>query len=146
MLSLKHKVSGIVAMGMPLRFRFDALLRLYTRIASKFSDFQKKYYPPKDMHVVRKKVHYTVIPLPKFKDLFFIIEKTRKALPRINLPVLIMQSSTDGTMRAGNAKSIYNKLGSQSKKLVFIPNSYHVFVMDRNKRIAFREILDFLEH
>lgn len=145
LLAKRHKIKKIVALAMPLHFRYNLFVKIYTSIASKFKDFQLKRYYKKDLHVVSKKVHYKVFALPRFRDLFTIMERTRQVLPKIKVPSLIMQSSTDGTLRIGNAKRIYKLLGSYDKKLVFIPDSYHVFVMDRNKHIAFKEIMDFLD-
>ena len=143
-ISQKSKVKGIVSLAMPLKFKFNFLLKLYTRIRARFHNFQKKHYHEKDLHVVKNKVHYKVLPLPKFKDLFFLMGETKKVLPIIKVPVLIMQSTTDGTVTRKNAKNIYDLIKHDSKKLVFIPDSYHVFVMDKNRKIVFVEILEFL--
>lgn len=143
-ISQKYKVKGIVALAMPLKFRYNFLLKIYTRIRGNFQDFQNKHYREKDLHVVRHKVHYKVFPLPKFRDLFFLMGETRKVLPQISAPVLIMQSTTDGTVNDKNAKNIYDLIKHDNKKLVFIPDSYHVFVMDKNRKMAFVEILEFL--
>ena len=145
-ISEKNKVKGIVALAMPLKFRYNFLLKLYTRIRGMFQNFQKKHYHEKDLHVVKHKVHYKVFPLPKFRDLFFLMGKSRKVLPKINVPVLIMQSTTDGTVNDKNAQNIYDLIKHDNKKLVFIPDSYHVFVMDKNKKMAFVEIMEFLNY
>ena len=140
----KSNIKGIVSLAMPLKFRYNCLLNLYTRIRGTFQNFQKKHYHEKDLHVVKHKVHYKVFPLPKFRDLFFLMGETKKVLPKIKVPVLIMQSTTDGTVNDKNAKSIYDLIKHDKKKLVFIPDSYHVFVMDKNKQTAFVEIMEFL--
>ena len=97
------------------------------------------------IHVVRKKVHYKKIPLKSVQEVLFLTKKTEKILPKIKIPVLVMQSSTDANLNKDNAKYLYEHLSSKNKKLVFIPDSYHVFISDRNKNMAFKEIDKFLK-
>jgi carboxylesterase len=72
------------------------------------------------------------------------MRRSVKDLPEISVPALIMQSETDMLLNEQNAYSIYNKLGSKDKRIFFVPDSYHVFCLDKNKKIAFKEIFKFI--
>ena len=42
------------------------------------------------------------------------------------------------------ATALLSELVNKNKKIVFIPDSYHVFIIDKYKEIAFKEIYDFI--
>ena len=56
-----------------------------------------------------------------------------------------MQTETDFMITKSNAEYIYNNLKSEKRKLCFIPDSYHVFIVDKNREIAFTEIYNFIK-
>ncbi|MFH1209769.1 MAG: alpha/beta fold hydrolase [archaeon] len=147
LLKQNKKVKGIISLGTPLFFRFGLTIRLFLPFMYLFKDFQKKYYPEEIRKVIEdnKKVHYKYYPVNTAFSVLKIMKMTKKNLVNIEKPVLVMQSSKDITLDNDNALYIFNKIKSINKKLVFIPDSYHVFIMDKYKEMAFDEIYEFIK-
>ena len=85
-----------------------------------------------------------MIPTKSVPQMLRIVDEVKAMLPKIKKPILIMQALDDMQLGTRNAHYIYNKVSSKQKKLVFIPDSYHVFVLDKNKSMAFKEIYSFI--
>ena len=142
----KKKVAGLVTMGTPIFFRRDRTFKVVLALTSMFMNFVKKrYHIERDRELVKKKVHYKEFPLNCLGSMSRFMRHSVKDLPGIKVPALIMQSETDALLNEQNAYSIYNKLGSKDKKIFFVPDSYHVFCLDKNKGKAFREIFKFIK-
>ncbi len=144
-LSSKHSLDGIVLLGTPMFFKRHRLLRTLLQLYARLQRYQKKMYPKNiDKKIFQGKVHYDRIPLNNTFDLFKIIKESKKILPEITCPTLIMQSSSDYIIKQDNAQFIYNNIKSKIKDIVFIPPSYHVFIVDRYKKKAFDESYNFI--
>lgn len=150
----KSDVRGFIMMGMPLIFAgmFQILFTIFAPvmtytipIITKFKRFWVKDYPASAKKLMKKKVHYTKFPLKKIIDIKKIIMKTRKVLPTLKKPVLIMDSSSDHVLNEDNPKAIYKLIGGKEKQMVLIPKSYHVFLRDKNRMKAFKAIDQFIK-
>jgi len=141
------KIKGIISLGTPIFFRFGLTIRLFFPFMYLFKDFQKKYYTEEIKKVIEdnKKVHYDYYPLNTIFSVLKVMKMTKRILFKIDKPVLIMQSSKDITLSNSNALYLFNNIRSNKKKLVFIPDSYHVFIIDKYKKMAFDEIYDFIK-
>ena len=110
-----------------------------------FKKYQHKRYRNHDLEIIKHKVHYRSIPIQKVRDVLILNRKARKALPKIKKPALVMQSSTDYQLDNKNAEILYKKLGSKRKRLFYVPDSYHVFTLDKNTEMASAEIYRFIK-
>ncbi len=144
-IATEKKVKGIILMGTPMFFKKDFSKKLTIRILGLFKNFIKKRYDEKVKKVIKKKINYMQIPIKSLNEVAKVIKESEKILPLIKIPTLIMQSSTDHILPKENAELIYKKLGSKIKEKIFIPNSYHVFCIDKNKNIAFKKIAEFIK-
>ncbi|MEM4260373.1 MAG: alpha/beta hydrolase [Candidatus Woesearchaeota archaeon] len=141
------RYKGIIIMSMPVELKkIEEFILLLTPFLSNFKKTIKKRYP-KDKNVMRiqkTKIHYPVVPLKNAADLMDGILISKDELKKINIPALVMQSKTDHHFGENTALKIMSLLKTQNKTLKFIPNSYHVFVLDKYRHIAFKYILDFI--
>jgi len=144
-LATKKKINLLITMGTPMFFKNELSKKLIMRVLSLFRNFVKKKHGKKIKKIIKKKVHYMQVPLKSLREVAKIVRQSEKDLPKIKCPALIMQSSTDQLLPNENAYLIYNKINSKIKKNVFIPDSYHVFCMDKHKQKAFKTILEFIK-
>ncbi|RMF54392.1 alpha/beta fold hydrolase [Candidatus Woesearchaeota archaeon] len=147
-LSQKIKVDGLLLLAMPAYFRREKTIRRalpFLSIIKRIRPFPKKPYLGQYEHIYKKKLHYDVFPLNCAKDVINTIALSRKLLPKIHVPTLVMQSDSDHQITKENAVFIYNHLGTKHKHLFFVPNAYHVFIMDKNRNMAFKEINNFIK-
>ena len=63
----------------------------------------------------------------------------------ITVPILIMQSTADFGLSNRSVDYIATHTRSRKKKIVWIPNAYHVFIIDKGKERSFREIYKFIK-
>ncbi len=71
---------------------------------------------------------YTHVPVTALNELRRVIAKLPHALPRVTLPVLVMQGLLDHTVKSRSASMIYRMLGSQTKALRWIAGGPHGLV------------------
>jgi len=144
-IAAKKKVAGIIPMGTPMFFRRERYHKflLYTNLI--FRNFIKKSYKENEKEALKNKVQYLYFPLNCMLDIIKITRLSEKSLPNITAPALIMQSETDRILPIENVNIIYNKLGSKKKKICLVPDSYHVFCIDKNRDGAFKKIYEFIE-
>jgi len=142
------KVKGIISLGTPIFFRWTLTIRLITPFLYLFKEFQKKHFT-KEIRIILKeneREHYKYYPLNTISSLLKLMKLTKNILNKINKPILVMQSSKDITLSNKNALYIYNNIKCENKKLIFIPDSYHVFIIDKYRETAFKEIYNFIEN
>ena len=143
-IATKRKVAGIISMGTPMFFRREKIYRGLVYVNLLFRNFIKKAYHEDEKEIVKNKVQYLYFPLNCMLDVIKMTRLSERALHLIKCPVLIMQSKTDKLLHIDNVSLIYQKLGSVKKKVYLVPDSYHVFCIDKYKEIAFKEIYKFI--
>jgi carboxylesterase len=71
--------------------------------------------------------------------------KVRHGLPRIDAPLLIMQSVNDTVVDPKSADIIYGEVSSSVKQRVMLEQSYHTITVDVEKELVAKTVLDFFE-
>jgi len=149
-LAAKHRIDGIIFLGAPIFFKKQGWVNvgsIILPIFRHFIPFYRKWYHKNLPDVLMKnRVTYHKLSLRSCGEAYKIIKISKKILPKIKCPALIMQTKTDIQVRDDSPKYIYDHIGSVKKKIVWLPPSYHVFVIDRKKEIAFKEIYRFLKN
>lgn len=131
-LSQKRKVKGIIAMGTPIftKLRWRVIIRALYWILRNRKLLKKMYRRKEDREIALKKVHYAEFPPKSMLEVNKLIPFTRKIIPAIQEPILIMHSRPDSIILPKSSEYLYDKVGSKDKELVFFENSYHVFTVD----------------
>ena len=142
------KVKAIISLGTPIFFKWELTARLVTPFLYLFKEFQRKHFTKEVKKVIEenKREHYEYYPINTVYSVLKLMRLTKKILNKINKPTLVMQSSKDITLSNKNALFIYNNIKCENKKIVFIPDSYHVFIIDKYKEVAFKEIYEFIKN
>ncbi len=144
-----NKIKGYLFLGMPIRHkeRFwidvgNAILPLITF----FKPYSVKKYPKQNnITIIQKtKVHYTLFPLKKAKEVVEMIDETLKKLPQIKKPCIVMQSDNDHHFDEKNANLIMRHLGTKDKTFVNVHNQYHVFILDTKREKYFKIMGEFI--
>ncbi len=145
-IATKRKVKGIVVMGTAMFFKRQLFNKILFKFIKLFKNFVRKKYPDEKIRkLIKKKTQYMEFPLNCISGLIKLIRISEKDLPNITSPSLIMQSSTDHILPKENAQWIYKHIGSAKKRIFMVPDSYHVFCIDKNRNIAFKEIYKFIK-
>jgi len=134
----KNKPAGIVSIASPIYVRDKraqwAFLAQYfvSSVPVKLTGEEKEHY-------------YSSKPSVALMEFFRLIKSYKDELGKINVPVLIVQSSNDTTVDPNSAFYIYGHLGSKDKKIAFYDASQHVIIRSEQKDKVFDEIYSFIK-
>lgn len=145
-LAAKHDVDGVISLGTPIKFRKEAAFKIGFSILSLFKSFQRKWYKRLiDNDIQKNRVGYDVIPLNIINKGLAMVNASKKLLPKITAPTLIMNSTKDFGVDEETVDYIDNNIGSKIKKIVWVKDAYHVFIVDKKKEESFKQICDFIK-
>jgi esterase/lipase len=74
-----------------------------------------------------------------------LLVEMRAALPKVNVPVLLIHSKNDTYVSPGNMELIYNDLKVSDKTKLYITESGHVLTRDAARRQVFEAALKFIQ-
>jgi carboxylesterase len=131
LLAEDESVSGIVTMGAAMKFKFHSLAKATLFFMGLTKTYRRKYYPPWARKKMGKRKVYMYYPIESAKEVQRLAEATRKILPRVNKPILIMQSTTDYLVSNNSPRIIFNKVKSKVKEIYWVKDAYHVFAGEK---------------
>lgn len=141
LLSEDENVCGIIAMGPSVRYKFHNLAKISIFLMGLTKTYRKKYYPPWVRKKMGKRKVYPYYPIESAKTVVELAEETRKFLPKIEKPILIMQSSSDHMVSKKSPRIIFDGVKSKEKEIFWIKNAYHVFVQEKKVHEKIREFI-----
>lgn len=133
LLSKDEAVSGIIAMGASVKYRFHNLAKASIFFIGLIKTYRKKYYPPRVRKYIKGRKIYAYYPIENAKEIFRLAKHTREFLPEIEKPILIMQSTADHMVSKKSPQMIFDGVKSKMKEIFWIKNAYHVFA--ENKKV-----------
>jgi carboxylesterase len=89
-------------------------------------------------------VAYREIARSTIIDVLGLAKIVEEMLPKLNVPVLFLQSKEDKVIPPDNARYITERICTSNKKTVILNNSYHVATMDYDKDLVVEEIVNFI--
>lgn len=98
-----------------------------------------------DMSAVKGRVVYTLFPVPCLRSLVNFMELTRFELPKVDEPVLVIQSVNDDTVDISGPGYVLDHISSADKKAVWVERSRHLITLDLEKSSVFRETYEFID-
>lgn len=147
----RHEVAGVVAMSTPIEFpplRRFRRLRLLGPLLGPLSlilPFVPK--PPRvgyhDPEAARTKIAYPTYPTRSLLELRRLLRRVYATLPQLRVPVLLMHSRADLGVSPSNAITIYERLTTAERELIWLENSGHSMTVDLAKEQVFSQAADF---
>jgi carboxylesterase len=104
------------------RLRLAPVGRLFTRTTKGVGNDIKK--------PAQNEAPYPRVPLAAAAQLGRMLKLVQAQLPKIDLPLLVFNSTEDHVVPKGSAEFLMDRAGSTDKELVILPNSYHVATLD----------------
>ena len=89
-------------------------------------------------------INYHKHYIDSIEQLNLLMNKTKKILPKIKKPILIIQSKDDPVVNPSSAHEIFEKINSRHKTLKIIESQKHVIVTEDNEEL-FYSILNFIK-
>lgn len=150
-----HSMGSLLALKLTT---FRAVDKAVTIAAPMFVDdsLGAENLPPREkcaglfVDISRKKLHdvpqaanhtYKRMPLLSVHELFDLIDETKKLLPRVTTPLLVIHAQDDHTARPASAKFIVEATRS---RLILVESGGHLLPLTENREFVFEEIVKFL--
>jgi carboxylesterase len=135
-----ERLRGVIAINPLVRrpdFAFAPVIRVFTRTIRGIGNDIKK--PGQD------EVCYDRIPVKAIKELRKLMKTTDRELPSLTLPLLVLLSPQDHTVKPANSRRVVRRAGSVRKELITLPNSYHVATLDFDADTILEHTLRFMD-
>ena len=141
-LAAEYPVGRLVSLAAPIYIneRRLPLLPLY-RLFRNYAPKKRKKMEVDPQY----NIGYDETPLASLSSLLALIKQVDSLLPSVTVPVLIIQSKNEHTVRPESASHIYRSLGSREKKLIWLTKSGHVVTLDNEREQVFAEVARFLK-
>ena len=90
------------------------------------------------------RVAYRVMPLLSVHELLAVIESVREILPKVHVPLLVVQSARDHTVEPESAPYLFHHVGSADRRLIWLRQSGHRLTIDAERETVFAATAAFL--
>ncbi|MEC9488962.1 MAG: alpha/beta fold hydrolase [Halanaerobium sp.] len=153
----QHKpVEGVISLAAPVRI-FSRLAHLSPVLKHIFKFFppgqevsdeflEEKMTGSSDRDLKREYIlGYNRVPVRCVHELLKLMRMTRRGLPDIKVPALVIQSRGDDVVRPVSADIIFRELGTEDKKLVWLEESGHIITADCEREQVFAEVKAFIK-
>lgn len=149
LMSTRLTVRGVVAMSTPYKLPDDPRLRKIDWIAKIVPYMPKSDEEPGagwfDKEAFREHVSYPMNPVRSIGQLNQLLGEMRAALPKIDVPVLLIHSKDDRYVPPESMELIYADLKTSDKTKLFVTGSGHVVTRDAARHQVFESALDFIQ-
>lgn len=138
-------VDGVVSLAAPTgladwRVRFVSLVKY-------FKPYMEIELAPerKALDQEMGRFSYSRLPLAAIENLYNFITVTRKALPLIQVPTLVVHSLKDEVIAKESGKYIYEQISSPHKEILELKRSGHMVTEDVEKDLVWQKVAEFLQ-
>jgi carboxylesterase len=147
---LAQRVKGVIAMSTPSRLPTDYPIWLLKLISLVMKYRPKTKEAPGrgwfDQSAYADHISYSKNPVRSSAELKKLILEMHAALPRVNVPVLLMHSKDDTYILSKDMEHIYAGLvNAQDKTKLYITGSGHVLPRDAARQQVFQSALEFIQ-
>ncbi|HST04790.1 MAG TPA: alpha/beta fold hydrolase [Chloroflexia bacterium] len=145
-LCLAHaeQIGGIVSISTPIFFRNSRIHLVPILKHMKHWHDVRKLGTHTDPEAHNRYRSYRRYPLFAVDQLLGLMRATRKILPEVTTPALIMYGLHDSIIHPKSGRFLYKRLGSPQKELVWWHNSGHGVPFDSEREQAWERILGFV--
>jgi carboxylesterase len=150
LMSTKLNVKGVVAMSTPSRLPSDYPIWFIELISHIIRYRPKSKEPPGsgwfDKAAYQDHVAYAKNPVRSTAELKKLTLEMRAALPKVNVPVLLMHSKDERYILPDNLEDIFTGLTTVSDKTkLYLTGSGHNLPRDASREQVFQAVLEFIQ-
>ena len=144
------RVKGVIAMSTPSRLPTDYPIWFIELISHIIRYRPKSKEPPGsgwfDKVAYQDHMAYAKNPVRSTAELKKLILEMRAALPRVNVPVLLMHSKDERYILPDNQEDIFKRLtGASDKTKLYLTGSGHNLPRDASREQVFQSALEFIQ-
>jgi len=140
-----HPVSGIISMSAPYILTTDPRLKYAEYLAFLQPNMSKGTPDWQNPDAAKDHIDYPSYPTRSIAELRDLLIEMRAAIPKIQVPVLIVHSHKDGGVPPSNAEQIFTNLRVEDKTLLWVENSGHVVTREPDRQQIFEAAEAFMQ-
>jgi carboxylesterase len=149
MLAATHTIRGVILIGYPHRIYYHQAVKgaatLLKTIGVKYYGKPSKDFSDKDSVFSTTLGAYRQVPLKSLLEFIRLIGRiSETVLPKVTQPTLIIQSRTDGLVKASSGTHVLERLGSTEKRLIWINEPHHRLHVGESKIEIYALIRQFM--
>jgi carboxylesterase len=142
-LAAKVPPSGVVAMATPLEL--NRRLLWLARVLKYVLPYRKKGPSNiRDRKALAARVAYDHQPTRSAEQALLFLRRLWTELPNVRAPVLLMHSRHDQSVDPSAMPRIYERLGTDDKRMVWLENSGHIVTEDYERQFVYQTIRSFV--
>lgn len=88
---------------------------------------------------------YGVFAAPALRALHVTVRRAVSALPKVQVPTLVIQSRQDNRIEAADAQRAFELLRARPKEFIWVDGAGHVITVDFGRERIFQAVADWLE-
>ncbi|MFC1663289.1 alpha/beta hydrolase [Patescibacteria group bacterium] len=121
------EINKLILLGTPIQVHGQWWKQIFIPLITPFKKYYNKSWVKNDdqrrEHV--ESGSYLKVSLKAFISAMKLFNQTKKVVPQVTLPVLMIYSKKDEVIKPDSADYIFKNLGSKNKKLFWITDSVH---------------------
>ncbi len=138
-------LAGVIAMNAPIYYHYAVI-----PILSNLAGMMTPYYRKTGLSKIRKleeqgRFAYRVMPLKAFQSMNHLRKIVMQEVNELKIPALILQALQDESVHPRSAEFLFEKIQSQSSRLISLPYATHIATMGPAKETIAQEIAKFME-
>lgn len=90
-------------------------------------------------------ISYPQYPTASLPELIKVVRTMHATAKRVQIPVLLVQSSRDATVPLQHAQQHYEDLGSNDKEIFMVEKSGHIITRDSEREKVFEKVTQFIQ-
>jgi carboxylesterase len=143
-LGVTESPSAVVAISTLIRVR--PLVVRASRAASRVLPLAPLVFRlgPKDPRMRQYQSPYRAYPLAGPAEVSALLEETRRLLPSLRVPLLVVQGRRDRVAPRESAQEIADLVTAAPVEVLWLPRSGHVITLDEDREVFFSEVRRFL--
>jgi carboxylesterase len=132
------QLTSVLAPGRPLHFLAPLVIRLLDKV-----DMPPVYADPE---LAQYDTNYAWAPTDAIASLFEFAQVTRRRLPEVRIPTLIVQSHKDGTVAPESADIIYSGISTPAdqKRIAWFEVTEHEMFRDCEREAVIGTVVDYV--
>jgi len=146
-LNKENKIAGAVLISTPLKihvFNLKSLLRKMRLLMLSPSNEVKATYV-KSNSIAKASFFFYPLMIKPLISLYILIQKTKKRLAEISVPVTMFYSRNDETTSYRSFNIMYRGLCNTQRTLFTLTKSHHAFYCDEERRIIQDRLIEFIQ-
>ncbi|UKL13119.1 alpha/beta hydrolase [Dissulfurimicrobium hydrothermale] len=90
-------------------------------------------------------IAHSSVPGVSMRELFKLINTTKKLIPQVKTPTLILHSQEDDLASKKNALYVQKNIGARDVRMVLLDDCYHMLPIDNQRDVVADEIITFFK-